>query len=378
MKLLYIVNYASPTVRVKGVNSFWRTAFKASQELGYEFHTNTNSQEIVDTNENENIHYHVVEIYRNPFSKEVLKAKRQLDKLLKSEKFDAIHCNTPIGGVLGRICGKKAGVPRIIYQAHGFHFYKGAPKLNWLVYYPIEKWLAHYTDALITINQEDYELAKNKFHLRNNGQVYYVPGVGIDLHAIQSVRADRTAVRASLGLKNDDIVLISTGRLDANKNNETTIRAVAEVPNVILLLCGEGELREDLEALAESLGIADRVLFLGNRTDIMELYQAADVFVMMSFREGLSRSIMEAMASGLPCIVSKIRGNVDLIEDGIGGYLCDAKDVQSLAASITKLAADSELRRKFAAANLERVRSLDVGFTTTRMREIYQEVLRDE
>ncbi len=147
-----------------------------------------------------------------------------------------------------------------------------------------------------------------------------------------------------LGLGIEDFVLISACRLDANKNNETTIRAVARVPNVKLLLCGDGEFKFELEVLAKSFGVSDRVFFLGNRTDVMEFYQAADIFVMMSFREGLSRSIMDAMASGLPCIVSKIRGNVDFIRDGIEGILINSRDVVLLSEAIQKLSKNKEMR----------------------------------
>lgn len=171
----------------------------------------------------------------------------------------------------------------------------------------------------------------------------------------------------------NDIVLISAGRLDANKNNETTIRAVAKVSNVKLLLCGDGELKSKLKALAESLGVSDRILFLGNRTDIMDLYQAADIFVLMSFREGLSRSIMEAMASGLPCIVSRIRGNVDLVQNDINGFLCEASDYLECAENISKLSEQIELRVKFGEMNLQNIRHYGLSEITQQLKIIYGE-----
>lgn len=185
----------------------------------------------------------------------------------------------------------------------------------------------------------------------------------------------RIRKRLELGLSLDDIVLISVGRLDANKNNEATIRAIVQVPNVKLILCGDGELREKLEELAKSLSVENRVLFLGNRTDIIELYQAADIFIMMSFREGLSRSIMEAMASGLPCVVSKIRGNVDLIESGVGGYLCEQNDCELFAKYIRMLVDDMYLRLKLGDANLRRIQGFDIEVVKKSIEEIYKKVL---
>lgn len=175
-----------------------------------------------------------------------------------------------------------------------------------------------------------------------------------------------------MGISLDDVVLISAGRLDANKNNETTIRAVGKVPNVKLLLCGDGELRDHLEGLTKSLGVEDRVLFLGNRTDILELYQAADIFVMMSFREGLSRSIMEAMASGLPCVVSKIRGNVDLLEDGVGGYLITPTDNDLLATKINRLTRNVKIRKQMALENTLRILRFSLPAVQSKIRIIYQ------
>ena len=155
-KLLYITNISI------GVSSFSVAAVRAAEELGVEFHLAGNfdgtTKESLRKNEKEyGVKLHQIDFIRTPYDLRNIKAYKQLVQLIKREKFDAIHCNTPTGGVLGRLAGKKCKVRKIIYQAHGFHFYKGAPKKNWLIYYPIEKWLAKYTDALITINNEDYE-----------------------------------------------------------------------------------------------------------------------------------------------------------------------------------------------------------------------------
>lgn len=184
----------------------------------------------------------------------------------------------------------------------------------------------------------------------------------------------RVYKRLELGLSLDDVVLISAGRLDINKNNATTIRAVAKVPGVKLLLCGDGDQKEKLQTLAKTLGVSERVLFLGNRSDIKDLYQVADIFVMMSFREGLSRSIMEAMASGLPCIVSKIRGNVDLIEDGVGGYNVMPMDDEVLSEKIRYLARQHDIRKRMYVFNKAKINNFSQNVVIEQLKYIYETI----
>ena len=375
-KILYILNVANK------VNNFSYSSMLAAKECGFEFHIAGNwgyssLQEQKADEEKYGIKIHQIDFIRTPYHLKNIKAYKQLVRLIKEEKIDYIHCNTPIGGLLGRLAGKKCRVKKVIYQAHGFHFYKGAPKLNWLLYYPIERLLARYTDAIITINKEDFAFSREEFKLRNNGKIHYVRGVGIDLSQYTVDCEENTSIRNKkrneLGIEKDDIVLISAGRLDINKNNETTIRALANVPNVKFLLCGDGDCREKLMSLAEKLGVSDKVLFLGNRSDINDLYLASDIMVMMSFREGLSRSIMEAMASGLACIVSKIRGNVDLIEHKKGGYLCQATDVNNLSKYIETLAVDISLKKEYGEFNQNKIKLFGVDCIVDEIKKIYKE-----
>lgn len=374
MKLLYILNVANR------VNNFSHSSMYAAQECKHEFHIAgnwgyTSEKDRQDDEEKYRINIHQIDFKRFPMSPGNKKACEQLVNLMKRENFKAVHCNTPIGGVLGRICAKKLGIKKVIYQVHGFHFYKGAPKLNWLLYYPIEKLLARYTDALITINTEDYEFAKKHLKLRNNGEIYYVPGVGINSSDYTPDENTREEKRNELGFKPDDFVMISAGELNENKNNSVIISALAkcENKNFHYVLCGIGPLEQQLKNQAQQLGVADRVHFLGYRTDMKELLCASDCFVMPSFREGLSRSIMEAMSTGLPCIVSKIRGNVDLVVEGKGGYLCEPTDADEFSKAISVLGQDAVLRKNIKEFNLEKIKEFDLGVVTERMKEIYSE-----
>lgn len=312
---------------------------------------------------------------RSPYSKKNIKAYKMLCQLIKREKIDLVFCHEPVGGAMGRLAGYKCKC-KIIYMAHGFHFYDGAPRKNWLIYYPIEKFFAKLTDAIITINKEDFERAKT-FRLKNDGKVYYVPGVGVDLSQYKLVENTRAIKRMELGLQDSDIALISVGELNKNKNNKVIIEALAILNNRNLhyFLCGVGDEEEKLKKIAKERNVFNQVHFLGYRTDVKELFKATDIFVMPSLREGLSRSIMEAMASGLPCIVSDIRGNVDLVTKNKGGFLCEADDSKEFAKAISALCTDAVLCEKMGQFNKMKIKEFDISVVEREIRSIYTEVL---
>lgn len=373
-KMLYIENVAS----IDALN-FYKSAAIAAQNLGLEFHLAYNAQDrneekINSLKENYGVHFHQVDFIRAPYNPKNYKAYKQVCRLINDFSIDYIHCNTPIGGVIGRLAGSKCKVKKIIYQAHGFHFYKNAPIRNWIIYYPIEKLLAKKTDVLITINKEDYQLANKKLKLRNNGKIYYVPGVGIDLESYQIKKIKSEKLRQKFNLKLNDFIILVVGRLEKNKNCQTIIKAFkkANLQNSKLIFCGDGEEKDRLIKLSKQLEIQDKILFLGNRKDVNEIYHMVDCFVLASFREGLSRSIMEAMASGLPCIVSNIRGNEDLIVKKKGGYLFECDDVNKLAEHLTELASDIELRKRMSLFNLKIINNFDISRVVKKTETIYK------
>lgn len=376
MKELFVSNLS------KSVGSFAITSIGAAKKSGFQFYyasnwSQCNLKQIRKDEKLFNIKIENIDFERSPFNRKNIRAYKQLLALLKKERFDLIHCNTPVGGFLGRICGKKIGVSKVIYQVHGFHFFKGAPLINWMLYYPIERWLAHYTDALITINQEDYQLAK-KFNLRNNGEIYYVPGVGINLEEYNKQTVACDGLRDKLGLKETDFVCISMGDLIPRKNPRISVEAIGKVKNcsnLQYLICGKGREIEGLKEIAKIYGIEDRVHFLGFRTDIKELLRISDCFLFSSLQEGLPRSTMEAMASGLPCVVSKIRGNTDLIEDKVNGFLCDPQNSEEFAEAISQLIVNKELRDSMGKVNLEKIKKFSNVKVEATMKKVYKEVL---
>lgn len=239
---------------------------------------------------------------------------RQVGKLLE-QRFDIVHCHSPICAAFTRLgyqkYRKKCG-GKLVYTAHGFHFYKGAPFKNWSLYYPAEWLCSWWTDVLITINKEDYRRAKRSLHAK---RTVYVPGVGVDMEKFKPDEAGREKKRAELGLKETDTMLLSVGELSKRKNHEAVIRALhgLDDPDAKYFICGMGELEGYLKKIIKELDLENQVELLGYRTDISGMLRAADMFVFPSLQEGLPVALMEAMASGLPCVVGRIRGNTDLI-----------------------------------------------------------------
>lgn len=248
-----------------------------------------------------------------------MRALRQVEGLMKQNGYAFCHCHSPIGGVVARIAGHRTRT-KVIYTAHGFHFYQGAPVMNWLVYYPVEKMLSRWTDVLITINHEDYKLAKKKFKMK---KLTYVPGIGIDTQRESLSQKEKEEKRKELGIPQDAFLITNAAEFTPNKNQKTVIEAIEQLhnPNIYFVMCGIGQKKAELEQYVKEHGLEEHIRFVGFRNDLHEILQTSDCFVLSSFREGLSVALMEAMAEGLPVVCSRIRGNVDLIKDGEGGIL---------------------------------------------------------
>lgn len=316
--------------------------------------------------------FHDLPFERSPIRKNNLQVYKDLKNIIDTEQYEIIHCHTPMGGAIGRLAARSARKKgtKVIYTAHGFHFFKGAPLVNWLAYYPAERWLAKYTDVLITINTEDYEIAK-KFKVN---RIEYVPGVGIDTDKFKNIEVNRTEKRESLGVSEDDFMIISVGELNKNKNHQVIIRAIAKLRNekIKYVLCGQGPLETELRELAKELDVENQVKFLGFRKDVPDLMKVADLFAFPSYREGLSLSLMEAMASGLPVVCSEIRGNTDLIEDGKGGYLVEPSDVEGFAKYIKELIEDSRLKSEFGDFNHKKIENYSIENVMKEVENIYK------
>lgn len=351
-----------------------KMGFKVTVATNFEQPGNLTQQkvdELIDYFDANNIKYIQVAMDRLPFTLNNLKVLRKLSQLIQANNYDIIHCQSPVGGVLTRIAARKRK-KSVIYTAHGFHFFKGSSKLNWLIYYPIENLLSNYTNTLITINKEDY---KRSLNFRAKKKVY-LPGVGIDTNKVTDINVDKEQYREELGLGPKNFVLLSVGELNENKNHRVILEAMAnmKLPYVHYLICGMGALKEELLELSLNLNISNRVHFLGFRTDVISLMKISDIFVFPSIREGLPFSLMEAMASGLPAIVSDIRGNSDLIVNDCGGKLVDPLDSNEWAKNIEELIYNSELRESMKKYNIQKIRGFDIHEVNEKMAQIYAEV----
>lgn len=284
---------------------------------------------------------------RSPKSLDNLKAYKQLKKIIDTNGYDVIHCNTPMGGIVTRLAAQKARKKgtTLIYTAHGFHFYEGAPKKNWLVFYPIEKFFSRLTDKLVTITQEDYNLANKKFHC----EVYCIHGVGVDERRYYSAdKQMKSEIRKELGYRDDEKLILCIGELLPNKNQGMAIRMmeklVKDIPEAKLLIAGNGPERENLESLITELGLKEHVELLDYCTYLEKYQRAVDVGVSCSKREGLPLNVVESMLTKNPVVVSKNRGHRELVHHEETGYLVNVNDVQAMYKYVKKLLLNEEHR----------------------------------
>ena len=321
-------------------------------------------------------HFYCMPFERSPLKKGNWEAYKQLKKLLDQEHYDIIHCHTPMGSVIARLAAGSARNKgtKVIYTAHGFHFYKGAPAVNWLIYYPIERLLSRRTDVLLTMNREDYSAAR-KMHAK---RVEKVNGVGMDMeHFSIASPAEKQAVRDELGLQETDVFAISVAQLIHRKNHTVLIEALAKLndPHFQLVILGDGVEEQALQDHAKALGVEKQIRFLGFRSDVYRLCRAADIFLFASLQEGLPVAVMEAMACGLPIIASNIRGNVDLIDPEKGGWLVPPTDPEGFAAAIRDAMCHRERWPRMRDYNLAKVQQYSIDAVSAQMAEIYQSMM---
>lgn len=307
---------------------------------------------------------------RSPLSKSNITAIKEIKALVRDGGYDIVHCHTPIAAACTRLACKKfrkQGL-RVFYTAHGFHFYRGAPKKNWMIFYPIEKLCARYTDTLITINHEDYERACKKFKTHT----LYVPGVGVDTEKFKSVSCDRAEKRRELGIPDDAFLLLSVGELNENKNHRVIVDSLSKCKdkNIYYIIAGVGTEQEALLARAKAFGLEGRVKLLGYRNDVAELCHAADTFVFPSIREGLGLAAVEGMCAGLPVIASDNRGCRDFIGEE-NGFLCRTLDSNDFANKIDRLISEPALCKSMGEANREKVEMFNINTINHMMYEIY-------
>lgn len=318
---------------------------------------------------------HVIRLHRSPTSLNNIRGYKDMKNLLQKKHYDIIWTNEPVMGVVTRLAAKqarKAGT-KVLYMVHGFHFFNGAPKLNWVVYYPIEKMMAKRADVICTVNQEDYNRAQ-KFKV---SQVAYIHGIGINTARL-TIGENKNDIREELGLAENDFIVLSVGELNKNKNQKTIIQAIAALHDkqIHYVLCGKGDQLSSLKSLSAEYGLDANIHFLGYRTDVVDICSQADIFVMPSFREGLPVASLEAMYCGLPLVTSDIRGLSDVMENGVSGYMCKPNDVQGFAEAIRKLKGDPDLCKRMGLRNQETVKPYCIEKTKLEVMKLIDELNR--
>lgn len=320
----------------------------------------------------------VIECVRSPFSPKNIRGYKQMKKLINEGGYDVIWTNEPVMGVITRFATRKARKKgtKVIYFAHGFHFFKGASLKMWLIFYPVEKFMARYTDKLITINGEDYAFARK--HFKRCAPEYF-NGIGVNTKKFARTGIDTLEKRKQLGVPDDCKLYLSVAELEKRKNHDTVIRAFAAagIENSCLLICGVGSQKEELEKLIEKLGVKDKIRLLGYRYDIRELLETADVFVLGSFQEGLSVAIMEAMAMESLCVISRIRGNVDLIDEGNAVFF-DPKDVNSVKEALIRASNEIGNFEEAKKKNVEKIKNFDSEIILERMLDTINKLVSTE
>lgn len=369
MKILYVTTVASTM-------GFFKDFIKKLIDDGHtvDIATNREKSQLPECYEEAGCKVYDLKSSRSPLSKGNIATVKELQKLAADESYDIVHCHTPVAAACTRLAFRKARKcgTKVIYTAHGFHFYKGAPLKNWLIFYPVEKLCARWTDVLITINKEDFAFAQKKLNVK---KVEYVPGVGINTGRFAPAKLsgeEKTELRKSLGVGEADKLLFSVGELNENKNHSLVLRAMAKLPeNVHYCIAGRGSCHDRLLELAEELGLKERFHLLGRRNDIQELLNCTDVFCFPSLREGLPVSVMEAMSCGVPVVAKNIRGVKDLITDGRNGLLVKGNEPDDFSGAILKLLGDPDFSDCVRKNNIEDIRGFSVEKVIKDVGEIY-------
>lgn len=321
---------------------------------------------------------------RSPFAlSNLLGAARRVRDVVEAGSYDIVHVHTPIASFVARYAlrslRRRTGAPVVIYTCHGFHFYRGQPAVPHAVLRTMERAAAPWTDYLVTVNREDFEAAGALGGIAAD-RVRWIPGIGVDIEryspgAVDTATAAR--VRAELGASPGQFLLAMVAEFGAVKRHALALKALAQVKdgNVVLALVGDGPLEAETRRLAAHHGLSDRVTLAGYRRDIPAVLAASDAMLLTSEREGLNRSVLEGMASGLPVIGTDTRGIADAVGDG-AGWIVGHSDVAALAAAIDAAASDpAEVARRGAAARERAVSRFALPIIIDAYDRLYREAL---
>lgn len=343
-KILYVTTISSTinTFFIKHIKHLINNNYKVDVACNIDYPI---SDELIDCS----VRVNCINFSRNPLNFCNIKAYKQIKKVININKYDIVHVHTPVAAFVTRLALRKNKV-KVVYTAHGFHFYKGAPIINWLIYYPLEKIAARWTDVLVTINNEDFKIA-NTFNLRGNGNVFLMHGVGIDNEQYTIREFDRNNYRKELGIEKDDFLILVLAELNNNKNHMQLIKSINLIkdkyPNIKVICAGEGPLERSLKDFVKNNNLNDRIKFIGFRKDVKELLYSSDCVGLFSKREGLGKCLLEGMVTNNVIIATRTRGPKEIIKDNENGFLVEVGDYEDTAKKIELLYINKKLRDSF-------------------------------
>lgn len=359
------------------IGQFHQPYLKFFKNAGYEVHIaakdNSNQKKIKIGHYDQ---FHPICYERLPLKRENIKAYFQMKNLLKQHQYDIIHCHTPVAAVITRLVSRpyrKKGL-KVIYTAHGFHFFKGAPRKNWLIYYRVEKFLSRFTDCLITINQEDYRwVLSNGFSAKS---INFIKGVGVDLKEfVSQTEEKKKALRKQYHYNNDEFILLYAANLSYRKHQDLIIKAAArarnQVSNLKIILAGTGEREEEYRSMIKDFELENTVEMIGYVREIPKYMGLVDGVVSTARQEGLPINIVEAMATGLPIIATDCRGNRDLVKDNVNGFIVGIDDIEGMTRAIIKLSKSEGLCRCFGEKSINLVEKYSLRSVQKEMAKIY-------
>jgi len=356
---------------------------KLLKNMGYEVEVAAPNVGFTEKIEEEGFKVYNIPFSRNPLSPSNFKAFFSLFRLMRKNKYVMLHTHTPVASFIGRIAGRIAGVPHIVYTAHGFHFHEYGNPLTNFIYFRLEKFAGKFTDVLVTINTDDYKVAVEK-KMVPHGKVVYIKGVGVDTEKFDPKKYEAKVnehYRKQFGFKDDDFVIIDIAEFTKGKNLSSLIEVFSRVLNYNyspkLLIVGEGILFKEISDILESKELKDKIILPGRRSDIPEILCVSNLFAFTSIREGLPKSVMEAMAMEKPVVAYNIRGVRDLVEDGINGFLIPFGDTDAFAEKIIYLMEHPEVAKEMGKRGREKIlKEFSLDVILPQMKELYESILK--
>lgn len=305
-----------------------------------------------------------------------LKALVKMAKLMRNGRYHIVHTHSSKAGVLGRVAAKIARVPVIVHTVHGWSFHAQMSPRKLRFYVALEKiggWCGHET-IVVAAQDREKGLAQGI-----NAANYPLIRSGIELDRFGHPQVAPAEMRRQLGIPADALVVGSVTRLSAQKAPldlvAAFIRVADEMPAAWFVIVGDGSLRLEVESALQAGGIADRTILTGLRRDVPELMAAFDVFALSSLWEGLPRVLPQAMATGLPIVCTAADGSAEAIEEGVNGFLVGKGETAVLAARLTQLLQDREMRRRMGENGRYRAPQFSAETMVQQIDALYQKLL---